>query len=161
RSFSGGSGMTNLSGGTVDISADGTSLANNNTGTFNNNSGATFKKSAGAGTSTVQWAFNNSGDVQVQSGTLSFTGGGNYGGTISMANGALYTSGANVSQTGGTLAAGGDATSTLTLNGNFDWSNGTLGGNGIVNLNGGTWSTTNTKDISTLAANVRNSGTIS
>ncbi len=42
----------------------------------NNLAGATFRKSAGTGTSTIQGPFNNSGAVEANTGTLSFTGGG-------------------------------------------------------------------------------------
>ena len=59
----------------------------NNGGVFNNNANATFRKSVVAGTSTVQWAFNNSGTVDIKTGTLNFTGSGNYGGTTTIASG--------------------------------------------------------------------------
>jgi len=84
------------------------------------------------------------------------------GATVNMGSSASFTSNAYVNQTGGTLASGGNAGSSLTLNGNYDWSTGTLGGNGTVSVNGSnnTWSTSNTKDINSTAANLTNSGTI-
>jgi len=198
RSLAIGSGLTNATGGVFNITSDGSALVNFNIGTFHNNSGATFEKTAGAGTSSVAWTFNNSGAVAVQSGTLSFTGGGSYGGTtavstgataefnngtfalqnlgstsglgtmllsnatINLANGATYTSGAYLNQTGGTLAGAGDASSKLILNGNYDWSAGSLGGNGLININGtnNVWSSGVTKEINALAANAINNGTI-
>jgi fibronectin-binding autotransporter adhesin len=198
RSFAPNSGLTNLSGGTFNIASDGNALINFNNGTFNNNAGATFEKSAGTGTSNVNWAFNNSGNVSAQSGTLALLGGGNYGGSSSVTNGATlnfaggnftlqnlgsttgagtvslsgatlnldnnatFTSGAYLNQTSGTLASGGNSSSSLVLNGNYDWSAGTLGGNGSVSINGGNniWSSSSVKDIAATAANVTNSGTI-
>ncbi len=200
RSFSAGSGLTNLSSGTFDIQTATGSLVNNNIGTFQNNSSATFKKSVGGGTSAVNWTFNNDGGVQVLAGTLQFAHGGNYGGTtaissnatadfagtttfmlqngasasgageflvsaapVDLANNATYTSTARVHQTGGSLAGNGNASSTLNLNGNYDWEGGTLGGNGVVTILAGTtntWSNTTFKDINGAAANMQNSGTI-
>jgi len=52
------------------------------TGTFNNQAGALFQRIQDAGTATVQAVFNNSGDVQVRSGTLSLNGGGNQSGSF-------------------------------------------------------------------------------
>ncbi len=75
-SYTTGNGLTNLSGGVFDISGDGVALVNSyGTGVFANQLGATFDKSAGSGTSVVQWTFNNSGLIEATSGTLSFTGG--------------------------------------------------------------------------------------
>ena len=95
----------NLSGGVFDISSDGAALVISQIGTFNNQAGATFRKSAGSGTSTVAWAFNNSGTVQAQSGTLRFTSGGAYGGTTTLSGGATveFNAGTYTLQNGGTV----------------------------------------------------------
>jgi len=192
------SGLTNLSGGVFDISSDGAALVMSQIGTFDNQAGATFAKSAGNGNSTVGWAFNNSGTVLAQTGTLRFTYGGAYGGnttistgatvdfnngtfalqnggtasgggnllvtygTLNVANGGTFTSGTHVVQSSGTLGGGGDGSSTLLLNGDYDWSGGTLGGNGVVQINGttNTWSGSSTKYINATAVNVQNRGTI-
>jgi hypothetical protein len=78
-----------------------------NGGAVNNLAGATFRKSAGTGTSTIVGTFNNSGAVEVNTGTLSFTGGGASSGsaTFAVASGATlnFGSGSNVLYT---VAAG-------------------------------------------------------
>jgi hypothetical protein len=76
------------------------------------NNAGTFRKSAGTGTSTFEAIFNNTGTVEVQTGTLSFT--------------AAYTQTA-----GATLLNGGNLTSTQTLN----IQGGILGGAGTVTAN--------------------------
>jgi hypothetical protein len=58
--------------GTWDVQNDQNLYAN---GTFNNLAGAIFRKTAGAGTTTIQVLFNNSGTVETQNGTINFTGG--------------------------------------------------------------------------------------
>src|SRR5208283_5375417 len=67
------SAFNNLAGSTFDAQADGMIVADNGSPALNN--AGTFKKSAGAGTTTVAIALNNSGIVQVQSGSLSLYGG--------------------------------------------------------------------------------------
>ncbi len=67
--------INNEDGGLFDAQADGTILSRNNSsdpgGTFNNV--GTFLKSAGTGIATIDspWVFNNTGTVEVRSGTLS------------------------------------------------------------------------------------------
>ena len=79
---------------------------------FNNNAPGIFKKSAGAGTTTVGIAFNNTGSVQALAGTMRFTAG------------YLQTAGS-------TIVNGGTISSTTTMN----IQGGVLGGVGTVTAN--------------------------
>ena len=84
--------LNNLSGALFDMQSDNTMSWNvTGTGTFNNS--GTFRKSAGAGTSTIADPFNNTGGtIEGLSGTLSFTGGGTHtGGTYTVSSGATVT----------------------------------------------------------------------
>ena len=110
-----------------------------------------FRKSAGSGTTTIGIPFNNTGLVKVQSGTLSFQGGGTLGGSFAAAAGAA------VNFAGGTFALGGGGVVSggagqvlftggqITFTGpitNFSMTGGTLGGTNVVtgtlNWTGGT-----------------------
>jgi hypothetical protein len=85
----------------------------------------TIRKSGGTGTSYLYPSLINSGTVDVQSGTVSFNGGGNLGGTLqSEGNGALVL-GTNIYNTGLTLS--GNLTST-----NAFLRGAELGGTGII-----------------------------
>src|SRR5205823_8093082 len=53
-------------------------------GTFNN--GGTLRKSAGIATSTISLPLNNTGTVEVQTGTLNFSSGGTHSGPFSASN---------------------------------------------------------------------------
>ena len=78
-----------LAGGTFDARSDASlSTWDGASGAVNN--AGTFKKSAGTGTMTVDshWAFNNSGLVKVESGTLALEGGGTSGGAFQVDAGA-------------------------------------------------------------------------
>ena len=110
-----------------------------------NNQG-TWTKSGTATTSTISTAFNNSGTVNVQSGTLSLTGGGTESGTVNV------SSGATLGFDGGTfslnsIAAAGSAghirvsglstvvneSGTLTNGGDLQITGGTLNDGGAIN----------------------------
>jgi hypothetical protein len=108
-----GGTFTNLSGGLFDAQND-SSFYNLSGGapTFNNNAGATFRKSAGSGTTTMGGPFNNSGTVDVRSGTVSFS-------SFAQAAGATLLNGGGISI----------GTGTLNING------GSLGGAGTVTGN--------------------------
>ncbi|MBL8481950.1 MAG: choice-of-anchor D domain-containing protein, partial [Rhodocyclaceae bacterium] len=137
---SGGSGrITNA--GVIDASSNNTVFASGfaDIGTPPlariDNSG-TFRKSAGAGTTTVQVTFNNTGAVQIQTGTLNFSGGGS-------ATGGSY-SGAGTLQFGGgthTLdAASSIATTNVTASAGTVNMAGTYNLSGTTSVNGGTLS---------------------
>jgi len=85
----------------------------------------TIRKSGGTGTSYIYPSLNSSGTVDVQTGTISFNGGGNLGGTLqSEGSGALVLA-TNIYNTGLTLA--GNLTST-----NAFLRGAELGGTGII-----------------------------
>src|SRR5579863_2810031 len=98
---------------------------------FNNE--GTFLKSAGSGT-TINITFNNSGIVDIASGTLTLNQGGTCNGT--------FTGPGNLSVTGGALTLASDIQNLIvaggTINGvnasisNLTWSSGTLQGSNIV-----------------------------
>jgi hypothetical protein len=62
--------LTNLAAGTITLTADVSTSGDYVNGTIGN--AGLFRKTGGSGTSTVNAAFVNTGDVQVQSGTVSF-----------------------------------------------------------------------------------------
>src|SRR5262245_47017572 len=89
-------------------------------------SAATFRKSANAGTTTAggSVSFNNSGTVDIQSGTLDLAGGGTHSGSFNVPAGtALRLSGAHT----------GNASSSITGAGQFTVSGGTANLAGLVN----------------------------
>jgi hypothetical protein len=97
----------------------------------------TFKKSGGTGTSDVDAAFANTGTIQVDTGTLRFTGGGTLnGGSFSVAGGATaeIQGGGNFSVIGANTASGGG---TLKISGGHVF---VAGGNSgsFTNFTGGT-----------------------
>ncbi len=125
---------SNQSGALLDIQNDKAWSAS-----FSNLAGATVRKSAGAGTSTMQGAFNNSGAVEVNTGTLSFTGGGSSSGnaTFTVASGATinFGSGANLPYT---VAAGSSITGAGGVSFNFDTAiNGAFSATGLVTVSRG------------------------
>ena len=79
-----GSAFYNLGTGLIDIQYDGVMNA---TGSGVMINAGVFKKSAGQGTTTIYAPMTNSGAIAVYSGTVIFRGGGNFGGTVSAANG--------------------------------------------------------------------------
>src|SRR5262249_50323412 len=78
----------NLPGSTLDAQSDTTFFFSGigALATFNNQ--GTFKKSVGSGTTSVEVVFNNSGTLDVQSGTVSLRRGGTSGGAFREAAGA-------------------------------------------------------------------------
>ena len=106
--------------GTVDVTTDGTMLYHSaGTACRVDNSG-TFLKSAGNGTSSLYYmAFNNSGTVQVNSGTLSFPAGSSYAqsaGTTRLAGGALSSS-SPLNINGGRLTGAGTVSADVAMHG--------------------------------------------
>ena len=80
--------FSNSPSATFDLLADGNAFILNSNIPLLVNSG-TFRKTAGSGVSTISTLFNNIGTVEVQTGTLAFTGGGtNIGQLTTSASGA-------------------------------------------------------------------------
>ena len=87
-------------------------------GTLTIYNAGTFRKSAGTGTNAINWPFNNTGLVDIQSGGLSLNGGGTGSGTLNVASGGAlgyYNSMTIPGPISG--AAMVESGSTLTLNG--------------------------------------------
>jgi hypothetical protein len=121
------------------------------TGTINND--GLFKKSAGGGVSSITngWALNNTGTVDVRSGTLSLNGGGtstgafnvspaaslNFTGGTYTLTGATFANTGTVNFNGGTVNFNGSTATTVT--GASTLSAGVIGGNGTVIFNNLTW----------------------
>jgi hypothetical protein len=68
-----GATFTNQAGGVFDVQGD-ASFLNNQGGSATINNAGTFKKSGGTGTTSITAAFNNSGTVLVQTGTINAGG---------------------------------------------------------------------------------------
>jgi len=141
--------LVNLTGGVVDFQNDKVLQVSSGAPVIHN--AGVWRKSAASGISSIQPSFQNTGTVEVQSGTLTFAGGGTLGGVYAAAPGASVQIASAVTYSGvpplnltavqlvtsGTLTANGPITN-LTLNG------GTLAGtsilSGLVNWNAGTLS---------------------
>jgi hypothetical protein len=106
------SGIYELQQGLIDNSS------NSSVGTFNNS--GTFKKTT-AYTATIDVAFNNTGIVNVESGTLTLSGGG-------VSNGAKINGSGNLLVSGGTLQADGN----WTLPTISTWNGGTFKSSNII-----------------------------
>jgi len=149
-----GAAFNNLAGSTINVQSPLNILGEGGTNTFTN--AGTFRQTVTTSTTTfgavpgyTPVAFNNSGTVDIQTGTLSLQGGGTieagatftgagftrfgasyYNGTMTV-NGAA--TGANLALDGGTLTGAGD----LTVTTEFDWTGGTLAGTGKLILGPG------------------------
>lgn len=165
RSGNGGTFVNNATFN--DSTATSTDVNNDYGGTtaaFTNSAGATYAKSGAATTRFYNVAFNNSGAVNVHSGTLEIHGGGTNSstGTISadaganvvfsndytLANASALTGAGNFSLTGGTLTANGNVNvsnftisagtlaGTQTFNGGLSWSAGNLNSSGTTTIGG-------------------------
>ena len=151
-----------------DVQADGTVVGVNSGSPLFANSG-TIRKSSGTGTSTIGFACNNFGLVQVQTGTLSFTVGGTNSGQFATTNGTLLSfgggthllqSGSLVSGPGAMSVGSGTVNVQGTLNINSLTNSGTLNFNQFatvyptnVTLNAGTLTGSNTVVASSFAWN--------
>ena len=73
-----GAVFNNLAGATFDVRNDRSFRFNlgGDASVFNNLTGATFRKTVAEGTTTMALFFNNTGTIDVQTGTVNFTGGG-------------------------------------------------------------------------------------
>ena len=77
--------IDNLSAGVFDCRGDSSLLVYGGANHALNNAGIFRKSISNGGATVVAWAFNNSGDVKIDAGTLRLTGGGTYGGTFEIA----------------------------------------------------------------------------
>ncbi len=112
--------LNNQSGSLFDLTSDNTlSWSAGTAGTINNS--GTFRKSAGTGTSSIDDPFNNTGTVEVQTGTVVMSSGGTSTGVFDVSSGALlnYTGGSHTFNAGVTLPGAGPVRvggATLTVN---------------------------------------------
>ncbi len=106
--------INNQAGGLFDIRNDQT-MQNSSGGVFNNY--GTFRKTVATATSTISIPFNNSGSVDIQSGT------------VSLNNGGTHTTGSLSATSPGTLRFGG---------GTHSIAAGNVGGTGTIDFSGGT-----------------------
>jgi RHS repeat-associated protein len=143
-----GAVINNLAGATFDLQSDSSQIYDvfNGTDASFNNAG-TLKRSAGAGTVRIRYAVvNNTGTVDIESGTLSLEDGATLGGTLTTGtNGALdfhlgtyeVPSAASVSGNGLVFSGGTlDGAGTFTIDGALTWTGGTMGGSGHTLVNG-------------------------
>jgi len=129
-----GAAISNAPGGTFDITSDVSYLDGG--GAITTRNAGLWRKTGGSGLTTLNDAFENSGTVEVQSGTLQLIGGGTSTGSFAILAGAVLdfgggthnlNSGANVSGAG-----------TLVVSANTVNLVGTFSGPGPVVLSGGT-----------------------
>lgn len=124
--------------GTFDLASTAGFALTNGTPTINN--AGLFRKLAGTGTSSIAWRFNNTGTVEVDSGTLAFPSGGTSSGTFS-----ISPSGA-VAFVGGTFNIDGP----MTVTGSAVLAGANLGGSGSASFSNLLWSSgtlSNTGDV--------------
>jgi hypothetical protein len=144
-----GAGALQIGGGGILVIQPGVTfdiLTDNGIGTTggNINNAGSLRKTGGSGTSTISCALNNSGLVDVQTGTLAFIGGGTQTGTFNTQTGttisfnsALFNTGTTFTGTGTALQNGGTTNfnAMITMQ-NFTFTGGTLGVSGVVTING-------------------------
>jgi len=116
------------SAGTLDINGNAGFALTSGTPTINN--AGLFRKLAGTGTSAVAWRFNNTGTVDVESGTLALSSGGTESG--------MFTVGPSsaVAFVGGTFNINGP----MTVTGSAVLSSANLGGSGSASFSNLLWS---------------------
>ena len=85
--------IDNLAGGTFEVQSDQEMYSWSGGESFSN--AGLFRKSMGTDTTTIEVVFNNTGTIDIQSGTVSFAGGGALGGQLSEFSGAgvMFASG--------------------------------------------------------------------
>jgi hypothetical protein len=156
--------------GLFNIRADGTVVQNTFlTAAFTNT--GTIRKSLGSGTSTIQAALTSTtGTIDVQTGTLSFAGGGTVSGSISAASGAtvnlggltltgtLTGSGAGTVNINTTTIASGGATLNYTGS-QLQWTNDSISG-GTATIPVGATLTISTSNGHRLNTTLNNAGTV-
>src|SRR6267154_377249 len=122
--------FNNLAGATFDITFDGHASVATAPATFSN--AGLFRKTAGTVSTIIGPQFNNSGAVEVHTGTVSLGGGGTHTGNFNNSAGAtLEFGGGNHVLAVGSLVTGAGTVNvsggTLTANGTFDVTGSTLG----------------------------------
>ena len=110
-----GTGAVINNSGTWDCQSDATMSNFGGTSAFNNS--GTFKKSAGAGTTTASIPFNNAGSVQALAGTLHYTGGYTQTAGSTTLNGGALSSTTTLDVQGGSFAGIGTTTANVTSGG--------------------------------------------
>jgi hypothetical protein len=160
--------LVNLPGGLVDFQAD--VSIDSACGTTPLANAGLVRKSGGTGTSAINCIFNNSGKLDVQTGTLSLNGGGSSQGSFVADAGATLTYGASYEVDGLLTGAGTNLLNSTMLtgsgvitNGLFVWRGGTLGTgsaltvatNGVLMLAGGNGADYNLYGILTNAGTVQ------
>ncbi len=163
-----GAVFNNLAGATFDVQNNaffGAYCCSVSGATFNN--AGTFRKSAGSGTTTfgVNIAFNNTGTVNVQTGTLNFTGGATFN------DGSMFTGAGLTRMTGGTFTLSGNissqnlefASGTLggssTISGTFPWTGGTMSAGTLTMTTGSTLTISGSGDHLLNGRTLNNAGT--
>ena len=107
--------FSNAPAGTLDLQADGNAIVLS-TGTPQMFNAGTLRKTAGAGTSTISFACNNSGTVQANTGTLGFGGAFIQNGGQTVLNGGNLAFAQIAQLRGGTLAGAGTVTGSVSNN---------------------------------------------
>ncbi|MBI5802249.1 MAG: PD40 domain-containing protein [Verrucomicrobia bacterium] len=132
--------LNNFAGALFDTQTDSTLFESNDASVKTFNNSGTIRKSAGPGVSLWRGVFNNSGTVNVQTGTLnptdtvnlitsSYSGAGRFLFGSCTVNGTLtVAAGANVEFGGGTLSG------TATIVGTLNWTGGVMGAGGITTI---------------------------
>ncbi|HEX4262948.1 MAG TPA: LamG-like jellyroll fold domain-containing protein [Verrucomicrobiae bacterium] len=166
---SAGAVITNRAGALFDVQGPASFIGSPGTVPRIDNAG-TFRKSVGSGTTTVgplyPVLFNNYGSVDIQSGSLTLSGGANFGdiavptnttlnlaGNFTSVLGSTITGAGNLIFTGGFIDLGGlvNVTGPMAITGNSP----------TVNFSGTVFCTNNTLSIDTGAANFNGSGIVS
>jgi len=109
-----GSGAAITNNGTWDCQSDAFLTSAGGPGPFTNGSAATFKKSAGGGTTTLGIPFNNAGSVQALAGLLHFSGGYVQTAGSTTLDGGSISSSTTMDIQGGALAGAGTVTANVT-----------------------------------------------
>ncbi len=101
-----GARITNAAGANFQFQGDGQSLYDaNSIGVFENQTGAVLSKVSGTGQSNIGWHVNNQGTVEVATGQLILSGGGDWSGTANIADGAtLQLTGSWNAEDGGSIS---------------------------------------------------------
>ena len=118
----------------------------NNTGTNVFNNAGTFETTFASGTTNIQVAFNNTGTVNAESGTLQLSGGGTETGSFNVSSGAIVQLNSAITLNGASSTGLGQVqlvgNNTVTVNSGanfgseFTQSGGTLTGTGTVTVTG-------------------------
>ena len=133
-----GAMIDNQAGGTFDFQADGSLSTSGYGGTAFNNSG-TLEKTAGSGTTTVNFPLDNTGGTVAitSAGTLNFSGGGTFSGTMTVSGTVNISYGTFTAAAGSTISSPSGGTGDLEVSGNGTLSLGGSLSTNIVTIAGG------------------------